>query len=68
MKDFTNLGEYTPKKLRTLRNNLNNRLESFQLKGGSPKELKASHILSGVDEVRCKKLLEDVQKVLRSRS
>jgi hypothetical protein len=37
MKDYSNLTVFTDKKLRTLRNNLNNRLESF--KKGSIKSI-----------------------------
>ena len=62
MKDFSDIESYTPKKLRTLRNNLNNRLEAF--KSGSAKELKPSHRLYEMDEGQCRVLLEQVKKLL----
>lgn len=67
MKDFSQLEAWTPKKLRTLRNNLNNRLESYKNSGGEPKELAASHMLAGLEyeqiidlQKRVKKLLKDL--------
>lgn len=65
MKDYTDLKKFADKKLRTLRNNLNNRLVSF--KGVSVRALPPSHMLHGLDEVQCKALLERVQKELRTR-
>jgi hypothetical protein len=50
--DYKNLSELTDKKLRTLRNNINNRIESFT-KGGE-KNLPPSHMLHGLDEAQCK--------------
>lgn len=61
---FKDLANYTPKKLRTLRNNLNNRLAHFEGKGDSAKELSASHRLYGLDEAQCRSLLKEVQKLL----
>lgn len=61
---FADLESYSPKKLRTLRNNLNNRLSHFQGHGDKSKELKPSHRLYGLGEVECQKLLEQVQKLL----
>lgn len=58
-KDYSNLSSFTDKKLRTLRNNLNNRLESF--KSGKEKHLPPSHMLHGLDEKECKDLLSKVQ-------
>lgn len=69
MKDYSNLSTLTDKKLRTLRNNLNNRLVSF--KSGSEKSQKAlppSHMLHGMDEAQCKALLERVKKELTTRA
>ena len=66
MKDYTDLGSLTDKKLRTLRNNLNNRLVAF--KSGSVKNLPPSHMLHGLDEAQCKALLERVKKELSSRA
>jgi hypothetical protein len=68
MKDYSNLSTLTDKKLRTLRNNINNRLVSF--KSNSEKSLKAlspSHMLHGLDEGQCKTLLERVFKELKTR-
>lgn len=66
MKDYSDLKPFTDKKLRTLRNNLNNRLVSF--KSVTVKNLPPSHMLHGLDEGQCKALLEKVQKELRTRS
>jgi hypothetical protein len=66
MKDYSNLNEFTDKKLRTLRNNLNNRMESF--KKGGEKSLPPSHMLHGMDEAQCKTLLARVLQEIKSRS
>jgi len=63
---FNDIESYSPKKLRTLRNNLNNRLAHFQGSGDKAKDLKPSHRLYGLDEVTCKELLEVVQKLLKN--
>ncbi len=65
MKDYTDLKVFTDKKLRTLRNNINNRLVSF--KSVTTKALPPSHMLHGQDEAQCKALLERVLKELRTR-
>lgn len=66
MKDFSELETWSPKKLRTLRNNINNRLESYKNSGGDPKNLSPSHSLAGLEyedlinlQKRVKKLLKD---------
>ena len=69
MKDYSDLSKITDKKLRTLRNNINNRLVSF--KTHSEKSIKAlppSHMLHGLDEGQCNALLERVFKELKTRS
>jgi hypothetical protein len=66
MKDYSDLSTLSDKKLRTLRNNINNRLESFR-KGGE-KALPPSHMLHGLDEAGCKALQDKVQKELKARS
>lgn len=66
--DLNNLSEWTPKKLRTLRNNLNNRLESFKKDSENPKELQASHILHGLSYKECQELLTKVKSVLSKES
>lgn len=66
MKDYSDLSTLSDKKLRTLRNNLNNRLEAF--KSGSVKNLPPSHMLHGIDEAGCIKLLKLVQTELKERS
>ena len=65
-KDYTELDALSDKKLRTLRNNLNNRLESF--KRGGEKNLPPSHMLYQLDEGECKALLEKVQEEIRLRA
>jgi hypothetical protein len=64
--DYKNLTELTDKKLRTLRNNLNNRLESF--KKGDAKALPPSHMLHGLEDGECKSLLERIQAEMKKRS
>jgi hypothetical protein len=66
MKNYADLSVLTDKKLRTLRNNLNNRLESFA-KGGE-KHLPPSHMLHGLDAGDCKSLLENVHSEMKKRS
>ena len=61
---FNDLESYSPKKLRTLRNNLNNRLAHFGGHGDKAKELAPSHRLYGLDEAQCQFLLKEVQKLL----
>ncbi len=65
MKDYSNLSELTDKKLRTLRNNINNRLEAF--KKGGEKNLPPSHMLHGLDGKMITDLLARVQKELKKR-
>ena len=65
-KDYADLSDFSDKKLRTLRNNLNNRLSSF--KAGNEKHLPPSHMLSGMDEGDCKNLLGKVQEEMRARA
>ena len=66
MKDYTDLKVLTDKKLRTLRNNLNNRLESFR--AGKDNHLSPSHMLHGLDEKQCVDLLKRVQTALKGRA
>lgn len=67
-KDLNDIHEWSPKRLRTLRNNLNNRLASFQNGlGGNVKPLQTSHALYGLEEGECKELLKKVQDLLRER-
>ena len=65
MKDYSDLSTLSDKKLRTLRNNLNNRLVAF--KAPSQKNRPPSHMLHGLDEAQCKALLERVIKELKTR-
>lgn len=67
MKDLKTIEEWTEKKLRTLRNNLNNRLESFK-KNDVPKALQASHVLYGLTEKQCKELSDKVKSLLTKKS
>jgi glucuronate isomerase len=61
---FSDLKDYSPKKLRTLRNNLNNRVSHFSNKGDNSAELKPSHRLYGLGEAECVELLKRVKNVL----
>lgn len=61
---FSDLKDYTPKKLRTLRNNLNNRIAHFEGHESHPKELKPSHRLYGLGPEDCSELLKRVTKIL----
>lgn len=63
MKDLNKIEEWTEKKLRTLRNNLNNRLTSFK-NSDNPKPLQASHVLFEKTEKQCKDLLDKVRNLL----
>jgi hypothetical protein len=65
MKDFNEIESWTPKKLRTLRNQLNNRISTFKEKGDAAKELASSHALAGMDYEECFTLLEKVKKLLK---
>lgn len=67
-KDYSDLEEFTDKKIRTLRNNLNNRLESFKKGEKLTKALPPSHMLHGMDEGDCKSLLLKVQDLIKKRS
>ena len=66
MKDYSDLSEFTDKKIRTLRNNLNNRLEAF--KSGAEKNLPPSHMLHGLDVKECKALLQTVVSEMKRRA
>ncbi len=64
--DYSNLEDLSDKKLRTLRNNLNNRIESFTK--GAEKHLSPSHMLHGLDEAKCKDLLKKVHAEMKTRA
>jgi len=66
MKDYADLSTLNDKKLRTLRNNLNNRLESFR--SGNVKNLPPSHMLYGLDEGGCLELQKRVAEELKKRA
>ena len=68
MKDFSQMGEWTPKKLRTLRNNLNNRIESFKNSGEKAKDLQSSHMLFEMDQHACEGLLVKVLRVIKEKN
>ncbi len=68
MKDFSTIETWTPKKMRTLRNNLNNRIESFKKDGDSAKELQKSHMLFGLGDQECRELLIRVQRLVKQNS
>jgi ribosomal protein L7/L12 len=63
------LKEKTPKQMRTLRNQLNNRIKSFEDELGFGKKLatiSASHTLFGLTLKDCKELLVKTKTVLKS--
>lgn len=64
MKDFSEMDQWSAKKLRTLRNNLNNRISTFAMKGANAPDLQKSHMLAGMDEKECKQLLDKVVSLL----
>jgi hypothetical protein len=66
VKNFEDMSEWKPKKLRTLRNNLNNRLSSYKSSGDNAKNLQPSHMLYGLDESQCKELLKQVTTLLKN--
>ncbi|WPU65807.1 hypothetical protein [Peredibacter starrii] len=66
MKDYSDLSEFSDKKLRTLRNNINNRLESFGR--GGEKNLPPSHMLHGMDDGDCRELLTRVLSEMKNRA
>lgn len=64
------ISERTDKQLRTLRNNLNNRLTALVAEdkmGRKPKELKESHPLYGLGLKDCKDLIEHALKEMKKR-
>ena len=56
----------SPKHLRTLRNQLNNRIDSFI--AGKDTELKESHPLYGLDQTECNDILVLVKRQLKALS
>ncbi len=67
MEKFADLSEWSPKKMRTLRNNLNNRLASYKTSGDNAKPLQTSHALYGLSEENCQELLKKVTKLLKNK-
>lgn len=67
MENFNDLNEWAPKKLRSLRNNLNNRLCSYKKTGEKTKALTKSHKLFGLSEDDCKGLLKESLKLINSK-
>lgn len=66
MKDYSDIDSWTPKRLRTLRNNLNNRVQA--LGTGNEKNLGANHPLFGLEISDCKDLLDKIYKILKEKS
>lgn len=64
--DYKDLPSLNDKKLRTLRNNLNNRIES--LNRGDEKTLPPSHMLHGMDLKECNELKEKVFQEMKKRA
>jgi len=67
MSKITDLTECSDKKLRTIRNNLNNRISSYNQNGESAKDLQKSHMLYGLDKTACDELLKKVQDEMKRR-
>jgi hypothetical protein len=65
VKDLSKMEDWSPKKLRTFKMNLNNRMESFKSKGNSAPELQKSNVLYGLTEEECRELLKKVQDLLK---
>lgn len=66
---ISSLGEKTPKQMRTMRNNLNNRISSFEQEmkvGKTLPVLSASHMLHGFDLKDCRELLEAAKKIIKT--
>jgi ADP-glucose pyrophosphorylase len=63
--------EKTPKQMRTIRNNLNNRIRSFEEEakfGKALPKLSASHMFFEFELKELKSLLEAAQKTIKSQS
>lgn len=63
--------EKTPKQMRTIRNNLNNRIRSFEEEakfGKTLPKLSASHMFFEFELKELKSLLEAAQKTIKSQS
>ena len=67
MKKEIELKSMSPKRLRTLRNNLNNRLSSFKVDGEKAKPLQPSHTLYGRSEAECQNLLDKLSLDLKNK-
>jgi hypothetical protein len=67
MSKKVDLQECTDKKLRTIRNNLNNRISSFNQSGDKAKDLQKSHMLFGMEKTECENLLKSVQDEMKRR-
>ena len=65
----SSLGDKTAKQMRTIRNNLNNRISSFEQElkvGKSLPTLSDSHMLYGFDLKECRLLLEAAKKIIKT--
>ncbi len=63
--DISLIPEKTDKQLRTLRNNLNNRITSFE--SGKVSELKPSHPLFGLEHEECIEVRDLILKEMKKR-
>lgn len=66
LKDYSDMQDWSPKRLRTLRNNLNNRISS--MKTGTEKKLGENHPLFGLELGDCNELLERVLRLIKDSS
>ena len=62
---FQGINEYPQKKLRVLRNSLNNRLKQFENGGPKVPPLRPSHRLYSLDQNQCEDLLKTVKILLQ---
>ena len=65
----SSFSEKTPKQMRTIRNNLNNRITSFEQElkvGKTLPTLSASHMLYDLDLKECRALLEAAKKIIKN--
>jgi hypothetical protein len=63
--ELSTIPEKSDKQLRTLRNNLNNRISAFE--SGSANELKASHPLFGLEHEECIQVRDMILAEMKNR-
>lgn len=66
---ISSFGERTPKQMRTIRNNLNNRISSFEQElkfGKTLPKISAGHMLYEFDLKDCRTILEAAKKQIKT--